>query len=116
MLKLHSEIAYDMDALPNTTLKHAIDADFMAEEAPEMQKCILANRKAVKYLKKSGNFLKLDHAVQPFYLPRFNSLLTNLKSTFDQFRDVVRVLNESGCYEHYDFTLFQNEVDFDENL
>jgi len=48
----------------NTTLKHAFDADFMAEEAPEMQNCIMANRKAVKYLKKSGNALKLDHAVQ----------------------------------------------------
>jgi len=49
----------------------------MAEEALEMQKCNMASRKAVKYLKKSGNSLKLDHAVQPFYLTRFNSLLVD---------------------------------------
>jgi len=75
--------------------RHTLDKDFLETEAPTAGACIIANKKAVWYHKKSSKTPLLSKAVHQFRETRFNSILMTLKSTFGQYVD-ASVLTGSG--------------------
>ena len=80
----------------NTVLRHTFNEDLLAEKAPQTLECITANKKAIKYLKKSCKSTSLDGPLHAFFFVRFNSLCRSLKSTFDQYVEVIDLLNTAG--------------------
>jgi len=80
----------------NAVLRNTLEEEFLRREAPETWETLQGNRRAVKYLKKSFKAAQLPNDVHGFVKVRFNSLLRNLRSTFDQFLDVITLLRDSG--------------------
>ena len=92
----------------STALKHTFNEQHLKEKLPEVYDTIQGAKALVTYMKYSGLVRKLSKTLLQHVDTRWNSHYNMLLSVFEQFEDIVHVLDEKD--EGHRYVIINREI------